>query len=378
MNNRALVLGGVLSILVFGAHPSRGQALQDQDRIQKLERKVAELEEQLKAHEKLLEAMILKIYPERAGAFAHARVVSCANNLRQLWTMQTVYMSQFGGRMKKMPEDIGSAFWIALTKTQPPLIDGAELEVLVCPLTHEKPRAGFTTYRGPPAKVSSLAGDDVVGCCDAGDHPDGSINVLKKSGDVLTVKPGDALYKTALEKTLSSPEREKSRSESNERNASTSLKTLATAEADFRANDRDYNKLNDFWVGDISGLYRFLPADKQPIKLIYLGLAEADASPLTIPELGPLLVEKPKPMSGYLYTVLQRYSQGGDLLKYHKGTYRNTSQFGLATYPADYPKTGTKTFILSESNTIFWKDTNGKPPDSFPEDPAKDGWKRLD
>src|SRR5689334_9677177 len=35
---------------------------------------------------------------------------------------------------------------------------------------------------------------------------------------------------------------------SNERNASASLKTLASAEADFRANDRDNNKINDFWT----------------------------------------------------------------------------------------------------------------------------------
>jgi prepilin-type N-terminal cleavage/methylation domain-containing protein len=34
---------------------------------------------------------------------------------------------------------------------------------------------------------------------------------------------------------------------SNERNASTSLKTLSSAEADFRSNDRDWNHVNDFW-----------------------------------------------------------------------------------------------------------------------------------
>jgi prepilin-type N-terminal cleavage/methylation domain-containing protein len=35
---------------------------------------------------------------------------------------------------------------------------------------------------------------------------------------------------------------------SNERSASTSLKTLSTAEAEFRANDRDWNHVNDFWT----------------------------------------------------------------------------------------------------------------------------------
>src|SRR5438046_7800341 len=42
---------------------------------------------------------------------------------------------------------------------------------------------------------------------------------------------------------------------SNERSASTSLKTLSTAEADFRANDRDWNHVNDFWTFNVCGLY---------------------------------------------------------------------------------------------------------------------------
>ena len=42
---------------------------------------------------------------------------------------------------------------------------------------------------------------------------------------------------------------------SNERNASTSLKTITTAEADFRSNDRDGNRVNDFWTADVWALY---------------------------------------------------------------------------------------------------------------------------
>src|SRR5436190_232031 len=54
----------------------------------------------------------------------------------------------------------------------------------------------------------------------------------------------------------------------NERSASSSLKTLATAEADFKANDRDGNGLKDFWVGDVSGLYRYTMTNGREIKLI--------------------------------------------------------------------------------------------------------------
>src|SRR5437868_15151281 len=71
---------------------------------------------------------------------------------------------------------------------------------------------------------------------------------------------------------------------SNERNASTSLKTLTSAEADFRANDRDWNHVNDFWTGDIKGLYTMTSAavsgksggtTDPAIKLIELSIASA-------------------------------------------------------------------------------------------------------
>src|SRR5690242_11411215 len=73
---------------------------------------------------------------------------------------------------------------------------------------------------------------------------------------------------------------------SNERNASTSLKTLTSAEADFRANDRDWNHVNDFWTGDVKGLYTMTSAavlgntnstTDPAIKLIELSVASADA-----------------------------------------------------------------------------------------------------
>lgn len=74
-----------------------------------------------------------------------------------------------------------------------------------------------------------------------------------------------------------------SHSESNERAASAALKTLATAEADYRSNDRDGNEINDYWTGDVAGLYR------NQLRLIPRESAEADARPLNP------LVPKPVP-----------------------------------------------------------------------------------
>src|SRR5712671_4146864 len=79
---------------------------------------------------------------------------------------------------------------------------------------------------------------------------------------------------------------------SNERNASTSLKTLTSAQADFRANDRDGNKVNDFWTANVAGLYTMTSAavignsnssTDPAIKLIELSIASADAdgTPIT-------------------------------------------------------------------------------------------------
>src|SRR5690349_7998968 len=41
----------------------------------------------------------------------------------------------------------------------------------------------------------------------------------------------------------------------NERSAVTCLKTITTAEADFRSNDRDGNRTMDYWTADVFALY---------------------------------------------------------------------------------------------------------------------------
>ena len=69
----------------------------------------------------------------------------------------------------------------------------------------------------------------------------------------------------------------------NERNASGSLKSLATGEVDFRQNDRDGNTINDFWVDDVQGLYAIEIAANNPIKLIELPVAPVLPLPDDIP-----------------------------------------------------------------------------------------------
>ena len=66
----------------------------------------------------------------------------------------------------------------------------------------------------------------------------------------------------------------------NERATFGSLKTFVTAEADFRANDRDSNRVQDYWTADVCGLYSLSStiAPNDPIKLIDINLGAADIS----------------------------------------------------------------------------------------------------
>src|SRR5690349_5987856 len=108
----------------------------------------------------------------------------------------------------------------------------------------------------------------------------------------------------------------------NERNASTSLKTVATAEADFRSNDRDGNRVADYWTGDVAGLCLIAPqvGNGPPpgpltygsaIRLLDTSVAAADgafaggtaySSAQFVPVATALVSFKPK--SGYWYIRL--------------------------------------------------------------------------
>lgn len=172
----------------------------------------------------------------------------------------------------------------------------------------------------------------------------------------------------------------------NERNASASLKTLATAQADFRANDRDNNKINDYWTGDVSGLYTLVPAGgKDPIKLIELSIAAADAAPLN-DGADVLKFARPAPKAGYHFRVMTTDNSSGTPEAYavdtqgdkSRGKVYNNSRFGFCVYPAEYGVTGTRTFIINENNTIFAKDTEGEPVLEWPSDADLREWSRLD
>ena len=168
---------------------------------------------------------------------------------------------------------------------------------------------------------------------------------------------------------------------SNERNASTSLKTLTSAEADFRANDRDWNHVNDFWVADVKGLYTMTSAavpgnsnstTDPAIKLIELSIASADTDGATFStatdnaNLSTFALSASK--AGYWYQALTTDdSMNGATESTYKqdtagtptmGSCHNMSKFGFMAYP-ESQATGKFVYVVNENNTIFRSATSG-------------------
>ncbi|HTC24605.1 MAG TPA: prepilin-type N-terminal cleavage/methylation domain-containing protein, partial [Gemmatimonadales bacterium] len=165
---------------------------------------------------------------------------------------------------------------------------------------------------------------------------------------------------------------------SNERNASASLKTLASAEADFRGNDREGNKVQDFWVMDLAQLYGMDPiGSTEPIKLIEVSVAGADATTPSTPGalatagscvlIGNYCTQSAK--AGYWYRTLTLDENGAAYgvqstcvapnipTNAATATSWNTSKFGFMAFP-DTRSAGRNIFIINEGNTIFKRGVN--------------------
>lgn len=151
---------------------------------------------------------------------------------------------------------------------------------------------------------------------------------------------------------------------SNERNASTALKTIAAAERDFRENDRDNNKIQDYWVGDVATLGGLLERS----------LVEADAAPLK--------TSTTTPKAGYVFATIPERADGAPLAVAGRSGVPGTHSldaFAFCAWPAAYGGSGRNTFIMSQDGLVWKKDTGrGARVLRWPKDPAAEGWQRLD
>jgi len=148
-----------------------------------------------------------------------------------------------------------------------------------------------------------------------------------------------------------------------ERIASSSLKTIASAQMDFRSNDRDGNGVMDYWTRDVAGLHDFTPAGGQPMKLVEPSIAAADAT----------ASGEPAPKGGYHFRAMTTGPDG----PYDGGSGRHPSCWAVCAYPRKHAKTGKFTFIVNEEGTIWRKDTSG-PVLAWPADLQGEGWSKLD
>ena len=149
--------------------------------------------------------------------------------------------------------------------------------------------------------------------------------------------------------------------------ASSPLRTLASAQADFCAGDRDGNGVSDFWRKDVAGLYGTPGIDKQPIRLTELSVAVADNNPLT----DLTAYGKKAPYHGYwIQTILHEDEDPAKL---------DPKRFAYVMFPADVRNPPKYTFIIDENNTIYRATL---PPGTritrFPEDVSTGGWSKLD
>ena len=134
---------------------------------------------------------------------------------------------------------------------------------------------------------------------------------------------------------------------------------------DFRQNDRDGDKVNDYWRADVRGLYT-IGGETNFIRLVELPAARADAAPTHSPK-GKW--EKQVPKSGYWFKSL-RFADEKTLPK------KSTNRYAFCTFPEDYDGEDTPTFIISHENVMYLKVLGpDETIDVWPEDPVAEGWK---
>jgi hypothetical protein len=145
------------------------------------------------------------------------------------------------------------------------------------------------------------------------------------------------------------------------------LKMFSTAEADFRANDRDWNHINDFWTGGrvrpLSSEARRGSTAADPIDHGRAGRCRRGAATGVR---GPGSRVSPE---AWLWIL----APDAAVVSAQKG--RSPSEFSIAAYPAEYGVSGRRTFIINESNVIFSKDLAGAFPTVASDDELRQ-WNR--
>jgi len=152
---------------------------------------------------------------------------------------------------------------------------------------------------------------------------------------------------------------------SDERPECTALKSLASAEAGFRADDRDLDGRNQFWRADVAGLYALAPGGGPAIQLIEESLALADDR--------PLYVQTGRPTRPYRVRAIRHPDEDPKAL--------DPNRFAFCAFPDRPGDPKCKyMFVIDENHTVFRSLANGlRGVEVFPtEEELKKEWNKLD
>ena len=156
------------------------------------------------------------------------------------------------------------------------------------------------------------------------------------------------------------------------------LRTLHSAEADFRDNDRDSDGLKQFWRADVASLYGFLPrGSTEMIKLIDISVASADLNPLPggrLGDQGPGPVDLANysvacPREGYWFASLRFEDEERGM--------PDPDRFAFCAVP-DSLSAGTLVYAVTQEGVVWQAQARcaRDVPRAFPLDPLKAGWQR--
>lgn len=190
----------------------------------------------------------------------------------------------------------------------------------------------------------------------------------------------------------------------NERNASASLKQFSNVQITFRSSDAEQNAVNDYWTGDVSGLYRITLPGSGALRLIDFSVALADGNRLTTAPSGisfdttALSDTVSAAKAGYYFQQMPFYEDSAGAAASHDygGTKRHPERYAVAAYASAFGNSGRHFFILSEDGTMYKRDPGGagyivgSPPaatlttfngvsyTTFPRSPGTSGWGKMD
>ena len=160
------------------------------------------------------------------------------------------------------------------------------------------------------------------------------------------------------------------------------LRDILRAETEYRERDLDGNKIEDWWVADVSGLSRLLIGGA-PIGRLSGYFVQMDGAPLDHGN-GRIQLETTVRDAKMVFPLRIRViSESADGTRYAQdldgdgNAFESTRGFAFCCYPSKYGDQGAvETLIIDQTGVVWRKDLGGAAIDRWPADPEKEGWKK--